>query len=92
MKAKTGKQKLESTAEPIAPELLDDFVLDMIEALKGAGDFYAVADVDNLLLTPALEELLLFVGITSRQSGNRTLFAWTEAVKSTGGLNESKEI
>ena len=87
---KAGKQKV--SCVPVAPENLDKFVMDMIEALKEAEDAYAVAEVDRLLITPALTELMLFVGITCKQSGTRALFAWTEAINSTGGsLNDPKE-
>ncbi|MCI4435778.1 MAG: hypothetical protein JHC33_03060 [Ignisphaera sp.] len=79
------------SSAPVAPEQLDGFVMSMIEALKEAEDFYAVAEVENLLITPALTELLLFVGITSKQSGTRALFAWTGAVNSTGGMDDQKE-
>ena len=57
-----GKKKLSSTA-PVPLEGLDDFVMAMIEALKGAEDPYAVAEVENLMITPELEELMRFVGI-----------------------------
>ena len=52
---------------------------------------YAVAEVENLMITPELEELMRFVGISTKQSGTRALFAWTDAVNSTGGINNEKE-
>ena len=85
------KGKKVASSAPVAPELLDSFVLSMIEALKEADDPYAVAEVEHLLITPPLEELLLFVGISSKQSGTRALFAWTEAIKTPGGFNDSQE-
>lgn len=86
-----GKKKLSSTA-PVPLEGLDDFVMAMIEALKGAEDPYAVAEVENLMITPELEELMRFVGIATKQSGTRALFAWTDAVNnSPGGLDNEKE-
>ncbi len=79
---------------PMDPELLDGFVVAIIDALKKVKDPYAVAEVKDLMITTPLEELLLFVGITSKQSGTTALFAWTEAVNtsdtSTKGLLNEK--
>jgi hypothetical protein len=76
------KEVLEPT--PIDSELLDSFVVAMIDALKQAKDKYAVAEVQNVIVNNELKALLNFVGIEVKQSGTTALFAWTEAVNSTG--------
>lgn len=83
--------KTKKQLTPLTPEELDAFVIAIITALKGTEDSSAIAEVKNLLITPALTELLLFVGVTPKQADSSALFAWTEVVntKITGGKNAS---
>jgi len=73
---------------PVQEEYLDGFVVSLLEALKGAGDPHAVAEVKGLLLSTALKELLLFVGISAKQSGTSALFGWTEHINKSGEDDE----
>lgn len=79
---RAGKKE-EPILTPVPMEDLDSFVVIVIEVLKDTKDPFAIAKVKDILLTPPLKELLLFVGITAKQSNNSVLFAWTESVKST---------
>ena len=81
-----AKKKIKTDlSEPleIPMDKLDFFVVKVIDSLKGAKDPYAVAYVKNIMVTPVLQEMFLFVGITTKQSESDALFAWTEAVKSS---------
>ena len=81
-----AKKKIKTDlSEPleIPMDKLDFFVVKVIDALKEAKDPYAVAFVKHTLVTPILQEMFLFVGITAKQSESDALFAWTEAVKSS---------
>jgi RNA 3'-terminal phosphate cyclase len=84
MKAGKTIRKEVNEPAPIDSELLDGFVVAMIDALKHAKDKYAVAEVQNVIVNNELKALLNFVGIEVKQSGTTALFAWTEAVNSTG--------
>ena len=84
-KMKKAKPEEEVIATEIPPQELDKSVVEMITALKNAGSLYAIGSLKNVKLTIELNELLLFVGISSRQAGNRILFAWTEAIKNNKG-------
>jgi hypothetical protein len=84
------KEKDPSALPEIAQSELDDVVVEMIDALKKAGTLYAVGSLKNTLLTPDLKELLMFVGISSKQADNRILFAWTEAIKANEGWPDEK--
>lgn len=84
------KEENQSALPEIPPAELDEVVVEMIDALKKAGTLYAVGSLKNTLLTPDLKELLLFVGISSKQANNRILFAWTEAIKSNEGWPDEK--
>jgi hypothetical protein len=83
---KAGKiiKKEVNEPAPIDSELLDGFVVAIIDALKYSKDEYAVAEVQNVIVNNELKALLNFVGIEVKQSGTTALFAWTEAVNSTG--------
>jgi hypothetical protein len=80
------KVKIRDTEDfgPVQEEYLDGFVVSLLEALKSAEDPYAVAEVKGLLISTALEELLLFVGISAKQSGTSALFGWTEHINKPG--------
>jgi len=80
--------KASTNTKPVELEQMDEFVVALITALRDSGDPLAVAEIKKLLITPALEELLRFVGITAKQSGTTALFTWTEAI-STGDLDET---
>ena len=90
---KAGKVVKRTVLEPaiIDPEVLDGFVVAVIEALKQAKDHYAVAEVQNVIVNNELQALLNFVGIEVKQSGNAALFAWTTAVNSTGSKEFQNE-
>ena len=73
--------KEEPKAVALTLEQLDGFVVDLIEALKTIDDTFAVAEVSGVLLTTELKELLLFVGITSKQTKESIIFTWTETLE-----------
>ena len=68
-------------ASALTLEELDEFVIALLEALKGVDDTMAVAEVKSILITNELRELLLFVGISSKQIGRDAIFTWTEATE-----------
>ena len=70
----------ESKATALTLEQLDEFVVSLLEALKDINDPAAVAEVKDIILTNELIELLLFVGITSKQVGDIAIFTWTDAI------------
>jgi len=67
----------------IPMENLDLFVVRVLEALEESKDPYAIASVKNIKITPASNELFLFVGVTAKQTKTEALFAWTSAVNSS---------
>ena len=75
-------EKNQDTLQEVSPLELYGMVMQMIDALKGAGTPYAGGVIRNTLLTDDFKELLLFVGITAKQVDSNILFAWTETVKS----------
>ncbi len=64
----------------ITAEELDEVVIEMISFLKKSNSLFSLGSLKNTVLTNDLKELLLFVGITSKQVGNNVLFIWTEAL------------
>lgn len=77
------KSKLSDGPVEIPMETIDSFVVKVLEALEETKDPYAVAIVKNVKITPATNELFLFVGLTAKQTETNALFAWTSAVNSS---------
>jgi len=90
---KKEKTEQEPPISPtIALEELDEIVVEMISVLKKSGSLFSVGSLKNTTLTIELKELLLFVGITSKQVGKNVLFVWTEAlnINKSGWPDETK--
>lgn len=90
MKRASKDKELEShEALPVPAELLDSFVVSIIDALKKAKEHGSIAEVKDVLITTDLRELLLFVGIVSKQCGTKAQFAWESYLKlGKGGFDE----
>ena len=76
-----GLEQDKQEGKALTLDQLDQFTIDLLDALKAIDDVHAVAEVGGIILTNELKELLLFVGITSKQVGTSVIFTWTEALE-----------